>query len=74
MKLPNLVFTVHPLGAFAGVRAEYKGWSVICGPNSYGGRDGLYEVMGPGFDEGSGVEGNLTLPEVLVRIALEDRA
>lgn len=72
MKLPNLVFKQRCLSNglnMGGVQAKYKDWSVILGPGSYGGDEGLYEVMGPGFDDGSGVEGFLTLPEVMERIA-----
>lgn len=70
MQLPNLVFRPFPIPSFNGVQALYKGWSIILHNGSYGHEDGLYEVMGPGFDKHSGVEGLLTLPEVMLRIAL----
>jgi hypothetical protein len=73
VKLPNLVFKPFPIPGLTGVQANYKDWSVILHTGSYGNQQGLYEVMGPGFDDGGGVAGYLTLPEVMVRIALEEK-
>ena len=73
MQLPNLVFKPHPTSHKMGVQAIYKGWSIVCGPGTYGGRQGLYEVMGPGFDKDYGVEGSLTLFEVMIRIAVLEK-
>lgn len=68
-RIPHLVFKPHPVMPEHGVRAEYKNWSIILTRGSYGSREGLYEVMGPGFGDDSDVEGHLTLGEVIIRIA-----
>lgn len=49
MKFHELDFKDHPSPFFGGVQAVHTfpngyGVSVVCGPNSYGGNDGLFEL------------------------------
>ena len=68
--IPHLVFKPHPI-IKQGVQAVYKDWSIILTPGSYGYENNLYEVMGPGFNDGD-VEGHLTLGEILIRISEQE--
>lgn len=69
MELPHLLFETSSIGGDNGVQCRYKNWSIIYRKGSYGYEQGLYEVMGPSFNDGD-VEGYLTLPEIMFRIAL----
>jgi hypothetical protein len=66
--IPHLEFKPHH-GLRDTVHCRYNLWSIISGPFSMGGGEGLYEVMGPGFSEDDNeCVGHLTLGEVLTHI------
>lgn len=56
----------HPL--YSGEQIDTEDWDAICHEYSYGGCDGLLEIMGSIVTGGDTVEGYLTAEEILARL------
>lgn len=71
LKERDIPFTFRTLNG--GVQVLCEGWDAICGPYTYGGTEGLIEVMGLCDEDGndSDVIGHLTAKDIFYLLSIQ---